>query len=86
MTIKPKDLKYEENKYTYGFQQIKTIRSFSESTDTDKINIYETDKIQNKLLENMAKFNNNQDLDQKKIRKKNEKLMKVYMFFMMVEN
>ena len=45
MTIKPKDLKYEENKYTYGFQQIKTIRSFSESTDTDTDTIRKYGKI-----------------------------------------
>ena len=42
--IKIKDLKYEIIKHKFDFQQFKTIRSFGDSIDNDKINIKEVKK------------------------------------------
>ena len=49
-----KDLIYKENKYKYDFQQYDTIRSFSESIYTGKINIDEAEMDQRNLLENLV--------------------------------
>ena len=42
--IKQKDLISKANKYIYSFQQFETIRSFSDSMDTGKIDIDEAEK------------------------------------------
>ena len=42
------------NKYLYDFQQFETIRSFGDSTYTDKINIDEAEMDQDNLLQNMV--------------------------------
>ena len=54
--IKIKDLKYEIIKHKFDFQQFKTIRSFGDSIDNDKINIKEVKKKQNNLFENIVNF------------------------------
>ena len=53
-----KDLKCEIKKYTYGFQQYKTIRPFGESIYTCKASIVETEYNQSNLLEKLREFNN----------------------------
>ena len=56
--FKRKDLKYEEGKNKYDFQQHETIRSFGESIYSSKVNIHEAEINQTNLSENMVKFNN----------------------------
>ena len=46
-----KDLKYKTNKYLYDFQQFETIRSFSGSFYSGKINIVEAELYQSNVLE-----------------------------------
>ena len=46
-----KDLKYKTNKYLYDFQQFETIRSFSDSFYSGKINIVEAELYQSNVLE-----------------------------------
>ena len=54
---KRKDLKYNTSKYTYGFQQFETIRSFGDNIYTGKTEIDEAEMDQGNTLENIAKFN-----------------------------
>ena len=51
-------MKYKTNKYIYNFQQSDTIKSFDDSIYTGNINVDETEKDQNNLLDNIAEFNN----------------------------
>ena len=55
--IKRKDLTYIANKYKYDFQQYETIKSFSESIYTSKINTDEAEMDQSNLLKNLVEFN-----------------------------
>ena len=55
--IKRNNLKYETNKYIFGFQQFETIKPFGDSIYTDKINIDGAEIDQNNLLENFVNFN-----------------------------
>ena len=55
--IKRNNLKYETNKYIFGFQQLETIKPFGDSIYTDKINIDGAEIDQNNLLENFVNFN-----------------------------
>ena len=57
--INRKDLIYKAGKYKYDSQQYETIRSFSESNYTGKINIDKAKMDQTNLLENMVNFKNN---------------------------
>ena len=83
--IKRKDLKYEPEKYTYGFQHYKIIRSFDES-------IYICKLEQLKLMRNKAILKMQQNLitnldqKQKKVKVKKEIHMKVHMLFVNVGN
>ena len=54
--IKRKDLKYRTNKYTYGFQQYDTRRSFGDNIYPAKITIDETEMGQANLLEHIMEF------------------------------
>ena len=46
-----KDLKYKTNKYLYDFQQFETIRSFSDSFYSGKVNIVVAELYQSSVLE-----------------------------------
>ena len=73
---KRKDLKYKcKGKYKYDFQQYETMRYFGESIYAGKINLYEVEIDQTKLLENMGKFNNKSRPKTKEVRIKNEILL-----------
>ena len=56
--IKRTNSKYEKSKHIYDFQQLKTIRSFAESSINDKTTVSEADEDQRNLLENVVEFNN----------------------------
>ena len=68
--IKRKDLKYEESKYKFDFQQYEMIRSFRESIYAGKISIHEAGMGQNNLLENIVKFDNRYSPKNKKVKNK----------------
>ena len=55
--VKTKDLTDKANKYKYDFQQYETVRSFSESIYTDKINIDEAEMDQSNLSKKLVEFN-----------------------------
>ena len=63
--IKIKDLKYEIIKHKFDFQQFKTIRSFGDSIDNDKINIKEVKKKQNNLFESKGRPKSKKDKGKK---------------------
>ena len=48
---------YKANEYKYDFLQYETIRSFGESTYTDKINIDKAEIDQSNLLKYLVEFN-----------------------------
>ena len=54
--VKQKDLKFETNRYNFGFQQYETIRSCGDSMYTGKIRVDEAEMDQTNLLEYMIKF------------------------------
>ena len=54
--IKRNNLKYETNKCIYGFQQFKTIRSFTENIISGKITIRKANEDQSNLSENIVEF------------------------------
>ena len=56
--INREDLVYKAGKCKYDFQQCETIRPFSESIYTGKINIDKYEMDQTNLLENMVNSNN----------------------------
>ena len=56
--VKQKDLKFETNRYNYGFQQYETIRSFGDSMYTGTISVEEAEMDQTNVLEYMIKFDN----------------------------
>ena len=74
-TIKEKDLKYETNKYRFGFQQSKTIGSFGDSIYNGKINIKEAKKKQNNLLKIIVNSNNKSRPKPKEDNEKNKILL-----------
>ena len=72
-----KEFKIWDKKYTYGFQQFETIRSFSDNIYTGKITINEAERDQRNLLENMLELNYKSKSRSEEGRK--EKEMKVHM-------
>ena len=58
---------FRRNKYTFIFQQFKTIKSFSDSIFNVKITLREANGKQGNLLENILEFNNGADKQRKKI-------------------
>ena len=68
--IELKDLKYKATKYVHDFQPFETIKYFSGSIYTGKINTDEAEMDQTNQLENMIKLNNKSIPRQKKIRMK----------------
>ena len=73
--VKRKNLKYKTNKYVYGFEQVKTIKSFGDRIYTGKIIIDESEIDQSNLLENMVEFHNKSKPKTKEVRMKNEILL-----------
>ena len=51
-------MKFETNRYNYGFQQYETIRSFGDSMYTGTISVEEAEMDQTNVLEYMIKFDN----------------------------
>ena len=51
-------MKIWNKKYINDFQQYETVRSFSESIYTSKVNIDEAEMDQRNILKNIVEFNN----------------------------
>ena len=68
--VKQKDLKFETNRYNYGFQQYETIRSSGDSMYNGKIRVDEAEMDQTNLLEYMIKFDHKSWLRSKEDKEK----------------
>ena len=84
--VERKDLIQRANKYKHDFQQYETIKFLDESIYTSMINIDEADMNQSNLLITQQNLMINLHQEEKKVRIKKEILMKVYIFFIKVED
>ena len=57
--LNEKTYNIRKNKYTYGFQQLETIRLFGDNIHTGKSNIDEAEIDQRNLLQNVVIVHNN---------------------------
>ena len=81
-----KEFKIWDKKYTYGFQQFETIRSFSDNIYTGKITIIEAERDQSNLLENLVEFNYKSKSEEGRKEKEMKVHMKVQILFLKFDN